>query len=89
MSTCKHRVVAKNCLKVAGTSPLDFLDVKGFLARLRWVRWFVHPLTKALNSISAGMSVLARSSIDTTLGWARNEHRLLTSSLREFPAKFK
>ena len=85
----RPRVVAKNCLKVGGMSPLDFLAQNGFLARFRWDRWVVQPLTKAPNSSSLGTSVDERSRMETTLGWARKLTRLVTSSFRQLPARFR
>ena len=85
----KHTEVAKNCLKEAGISPLDFLAENGFLARLRWERWRVHPRTKALKSISDGISVEDRSRMEITFGWARKLAKIWTSSRSEFPERFR
>ena len=70
------KVAAKNCLKAGGTSLAFFEVLKGFLERFKCVKAVVHPLTRAGNRSSKGVSVLDKSNMARTLGWAKNEHSI-------------
>ena len=65
---CMAKVAAKNCLKAGGTSLAFFDELKGFRERFKWVKAVVHPLTRAGNSSSKGVSVLDKSNMARTLG---------------------
>ena len=45
-----------------------FDELKGFRERFKWVKAVVHPLTRAGNSNSKGVSVLDKSNMARTLG---------------------
>ena len=80
---CMAKVAAKNCLKAGGTSLAFFDELKGFRERFKWVKAVVHPLTRAGNSNSKGVSVLDKSNMARTLGWAKNEHSIGDSERKE------
>ena len=86
---CKAKVEAKNCLKVGVTSLVFFDVLKWLRDRFKCVNALVQPRTSAGKRWSNAISVLDKSKMARTLGWAKKEFRWCKSSFRMFPHKFK